>query len=79
MNALILIISLVSLLIIVAWFIFWRTRKLLREAKNYERGLKMVPFLIHLPPVSDDNETQGRDDRDVIDKKKVLWPKAHCF
>ena len=29
-------------------------RKMLREAKNYERGLKMVPLLIHLPPSSED-------------------------
>ena len=29
-------------------------RKMLREAKNYERGLKMVPLLIHLPPSSNE-------------------------
>ncbi|MDQ5958841.1 MAG: hypothetical protein QG562_660, partial [Patescibacteria group bacterium] len=43
-------------------------RKNLREAKNYERGLKMVPLLIHLPPMSDDIETQGRDTRDLADE-----------
>ena len=42
--------------------------KIVREAKNYERGLKMVPFLIHLPPPSDDIDTGGRDERDITDE-----------
>jgi hypothetical protein len=52
-------------------------RKIRREAKNYERGLKMVPLLIHLPPISDDIEAGGRDARDVteetISKAQVLY------
>lgn len=44
------------------------SRNLLREQKNYERGLKMVPLLIHLPPPSDDREAGGRDERDMIDE-----------
>ncbi len=43
-------------------------RKILREAKNYERGLKMVPLLIHLPPSSDDIEVGNRDARDVTEE-----------
>ncbi len=43
-------------------------RRIVREAKNYERGLKMVPFIIHLPPPSDDIETGGRDERDITDE-----------
>jgi hypothetical protein len=43
-------------------------RKNLREAKNYERGLKMVPLLIHLPPSSDDLDKKGRDIRDIADE-----------
>jgi hypothetical protein len=39
-----------------------------REAKNYERGLKMVPMLIHLPPSTDDIEVGGRDERDVTEE-----------
>lgn len=39
-----------------------------REAKNYERGLKMVPLLIHLPPTSEDLDRGGRDERDVTDE-----------
>jgi len=49
---------------------FFQYRKLLREAKNYERGLKMVPLLIHIPPASDDLEGgSGRDKRDLIDEE----------
>lgn len=48
--------------------VFWYYRKILREAKNYERGLKMVPLLIHLPPASDDIEVGGRDVRDVAEE-----------
>ncbi len=43
-------------------------RKTLREAKNYERGLKMVPMIIHLPPASDDLEAGSRDERDVTEE-----------
>lgn len=39
-----------------------------RQAKNIERGLKMVPLFIHLPPPSDDSEVGGRDVRDVTDE-----------
>lgn len=46
----------------------WWVQKLLRESKNYERGLKMVPLLIHLPPPSDDLEGGNRDTRDVADE-----------
>lgn len=58
-------------------YILYKSRKLLREAKNYERGLKMVPLLIHLPPTSDDIEAKGRDARDIADenisKASVLY------
>ena len=40
----------------------------LRKAKRYERGLKMVPLLIHLPPTTDDIEGGGRDKRDVVNE-----------
>lgn len=36
-----------------------------REAKNLERGIKMVPMLIHLPPETDNIKGNGRDERDV--------------
>lgn len=60
-----------------AFIIFLYTRKLLREQKNYERGLKMVPLYIHLPPSSEDIQGNGRDVRDVteenISKAQVLY------
>lgn len=43
-------------------------QKVYREEKNYERGLKMVPLLIHLPPSSQDVDTSGRDSRDAVDE-----------
>lgn len=49
-------------------FLFSQYRKTLREAKNYERGLKMIPLLIHLPPASDDIESKGRDARDLTEE-----------
>jgi hypothetical protein len=52
----------------VAAFVFFQYRKALREAKNYERGLKMVPMLIHIPPSSEDSEIEGRDERDIAEE-----------
>ncbi|HXY18324.1 MAG TPA: hypothetical protein VEH48_02810, partial [Candidatus Nitrosopolaris sp.] len=49
-------------------FAYFYLRTVFREQKNYERGLKMVPVLIHLPPPSDDTESKGRDTRDVVDE-----------
>ena len=49
-------------------FVFMQYRRVLREAKNYERGLKMVPLYIHIPPVSDDMVTNGRDERDLTEE-----------
>jgi hypothetical protein len=41
----------------------------LRKKKKYERGLKMVPLLIHLPPSTDDIDQGGsRDERDVANE-----------
>lgn len=60
---------LISMIIIAAsTLIYLAYRGSLREAKNYERGLKMIPMLIHLPPVSDDLEAGGRDERDVVEE-----------
>jgi hypothetical protein len=53
---------------IVAFIVYIRSRKLLREAKNYERSFKMVPLYIHLPPLSDDIDSETRDARDVVDE-----------
>lgn len=58
----------VAAVLIGAPLVYLHSRKLLREQKNYERGLKMVPLLIHLPPASDDKEGGGRDERELIDE-----------
>jgi hypothetical protein len=51
-----------------AGFAFLYLRDIWREQKNYERGLKMVPVLIHLPPMSDDTEVGSRDAREVVNE-----------
>jgi hypothetical protein len=65
------------LLLIAAPIVFIQIRKTFREQKNYERGLKMVPLLIHLPPPSDDTDAGGRDVRDLLDenisKAQILY------
>jgi hypothetical protein len=56
------------LLLTFVYLAYWQYRNILREAKNFERGLKMVPLLIHLPPSSNDIEMGGRDARDVAEE-----------
>lgn len=69
----------IPVLLFIAALLSWvlKSRKAIREAKNYERGLKMVPMLIHLPPTSDDTEIGSRDERDVVEetisKAQVLY------
>src|ERR1019366_284306 len=48
--------------------IYNKAQKVLREQKNFERSLKMVPLLIHLPPPSEDTVGNGRDERDVTEE-----------
>ncbi|MBO4276661.1 TraM recognition domain-containing protein [Candidatus Saccharibacteria bacterium] len=70
------IIAVVSVLILLSIIFASRISKL-RKAKKYERGLKMVPLLIHLPPTTDDIENNGRDKRDIaneaISKAQVMY------
>lgn len=78
MNGLIVgLLILAGVLFVVVPLVFVRVRKIFREQKNYERGLKMVPLLIHLPPLSEDAEGQGRDTRDLneenISKAQVMY------
>lgn len=56
------------LVLFAAPVVFLQVRKIFREQKNFERGLKMVPMLIHLPPSSDDTDGGGRDVRDVVEE-----------
>ena len=68
---------LVSIGSVIVGFVYFLYRKSLREAKNYERGLKMIPMKIHLPPMSDDIEVGSRDERDVtqeaLSQAQVLY------
>ena len=50
----------------VAYFTYQRK---LRRAKAIERGLKMIPILIHLPPPSSDTHGDNRDIREVMREK----------
>lgn len=47
---------------------FLKLRNNSQSDLTYERGLEMVPVLIHLPPASEDTETNGRDVRDIVDE-----------
>ncbi len=68
LGAFIGIFAVASLVMVASFIVFLQYRKTLREAKNYERGLKMVPMIIHLPPSSEDLQTSGRDERDVTEE-----------
>ena len=69
MTTLLIILAIILLVaLVVAPVVFLQLRKTHREQKNYERGLKMVPLFIHLPPPSDDTEVGTRDTRDVTDE-----------
>lgn len=63
-----LFILLVIGLSIAAPIVFLQSRRRMREQKNFERGLKMVPLYIHLPPPSEDLQGGGRDQRDLTDE-----------
>lgn len=40
----------------------------MHNRQKYERGLELIPLLIHLPPSSDDIDGNGRDMRDISDE-----------
>ena len=60
-----LILAILGVIAAILWTL--RTKKM-REEKAYERGLKMVPMLIHLPPQTDDIQGNGRDERDITNE-----------
>ena len=71
MNAMLIGVGIVIVVLAVGAYLWAVTvRSSLRESKNYERGLKMVPILIHLPPASEDINKDGssRDQRDLADE-----------
>ncbi len=62
-SGLVLVVAVIATLVA-----FMQIQKRIREQKNIERGLKMIPLLIHLPPLSEDIESSGRDVRDLVDE-----------
>lgn len=64
-NLMISILSILTVAVAVSAIVFVQYKKTLREAKNYERGLKMIPMYIHIPPSGEDLEANGRDERDI--------------
>lgn len=69
MGVLIAVLSILALIILVGGpLILIQIQRVLREQKNFERGLKTVILLIHLPPPSEDIDVGGRDVRDVVDE-----------
>jgi hypothetical protein len=77
MIIVIVLLVLVIAALIAGVIVYIYSRRIFREQKNYERGLKMVSLIIHLPPASDDTDTNGRDVRELIDenisKAQVLY------
>lgn len=78
MTTLIVMLVIVLLIGLIAGpLVYFQSRRVLTEQKNYERGLKMVPLYIHLPPPSDDTDIGQRDIRDVTDenisKAEILY------
>src|SRR5580704_4926569 len=63
----VLAILVIAMITIGGFFATWYLGRI-REKKNYERALKLVPLLIHLPPMSEDIQSNGRDVRDLIDE-----------
>lgn len=69
MNYIITILIVITVITAISIIVFLQYKNTLREAKNYERGLKMVSMYIHIPPSSDDLESgSGRDERDVVEE-----------
>ena len=64
----ILIVLFIAAAAVIGPVLFFRLRNNKQEDVEYERGLEMVPVLIHLPPMSDDTEVNGRDIRDIVDE-----------
>lgn len=69
MEALVVVgIIFVAALVTVGPVLFLKLRNGNQTDITLERGLEMVPVLIHLPPLSEDTEANGRDVRDIVDE-----------
>ena len=63
----VILIMMIAFILLVS-IIFGAKISKLRKAKRYERGLKMIPLLIHLPPTTEDIEAGSRDERDIANE-----------
>jgi hypothetical protein len=61
-------IILIAALVVLGPVLFVRLRHGSQDDVTFERAVEMVPMLIHLPPISDDTEANGRDKRDIVDE-----------
>lgn len=61
-------IVLLAALVIVGPLMFIKLQNSRSSKVSYERAIELVPVLIHLPPMSDDTEANGRDLRDIVDE-----------
>jgi hypothetical protein len=69
MQALVVVLVVFFIVLLLAGpIVLQQIRRVLREQKNYERGLKTILLWIQLPPPSEDIELGGRDSRDVINE-----------
>jgi len=68
MNIVFLLLVVVAIGSLIGFVLYSNSKKRTQAAKNVERGLKMVPLMIYLPPSSEDTEVGGRDVRDVTDE-----------
>ena len=77
METWVVIIAMVISSILLVALLFGAKISKVRKANRYERALKMVPLLIHLPPSTDDIEAGSRDQRDVaneaVSKAQVMY------
>ena len=64
-NNIVIGVQIFILFLVVALFVGVKILAKKRKAKEYERSLKLIPLLIHLPPATDDIQGGGRDERDV--------------
>ncbi|MEO8863140.1 MAG: hypothetical protein ABI354_02345, partial [Candidatus Saccharimonadales bacterium] len=78
---LVIVVVVLALALMAGPIIYYQVRKVFREQKNFERGLKMVPLHIQLPPPSDDIDVGTRDIRDVneenISKAQIMYDIMH--
>ena len=66
-SRVVILVMVVSVILLIS-IVFGAKISKLRKAKRYERSLKMVPLLIHLPPTTDDIEAGSRDNRDIVNE-----------